>query len=305
MTVLLADRAGLVPADHAAAVTVVEPGPASTVQDLGRPGFAHLGITTSGGADRSSLTLANRLVGNAAGAPVIESMFGGLTVSLSADRMIAVAGAPADLRIDGRPVSEPRALVRAGQQLHLGVSSWGLRTYLAVQGGIEAGLVFGSASADCLSGLGPRPLRPGDRLALGDAFGALPDVPLELVTPRTEPGPLVLRFHWGPRDRLFSPADRAAFTTRQWAVSDSGDRVGVRITGIPLTIGAVDLPSEGMTLGAVQVPPSGEPIVFLADHPVTGGYPVIGVVTERDLDRLAQARPGTAVRFSPLPRGGA
>ncbi|MGW5750927.1 5-oxoprolinase subunit C family protein [Nocardia rhamnosiphila] len=305
MTAVLADRAGRAPADRDAVVTVVEPGPASTVQDLGRPGFAHLGITTSGGADRSSLMLANRLLGNVAGAPVIESMFGGLTVALSTDRMIAVAGAPTDLRIDGRPVSEPRTLLRAGQQLRLGFSKWGLRTYLAVQGGIEAGLVFGSASADCLSGLGPRPLRPGDRLSLGDAYGVLPDVPLELVTPRAEPGPLVLRFHWGPRDRLFSPADRAAFTTRCWAVGNSADRVGVRVSGVPLTIGSVDLPSEGMALGAVQIPPSGEPIVFLADHPVTGGYPVIGVVTERDIDRLAQARPGTAVRFSALPRGGA
>lgn len=305
MTAVLADRAGHAPVDRAAVVTVVDPGPASTVQDLGRPGFAHLGITTSGGADRSSLMLANRLVGNAAGAPVIESMFGGLTVTLSTDRMIAVAGAPTDLRIDGRPVSEPRTLLRAGQHLRMGLPAWGLRTYLAVQGGIEAGLVFGSASADCLSGLGPRPLRPGDRLPLGDAYGALPDVPLELVTPRTEPGPLLLRFHWGPRDRLFSPADRTAFTTRRWAVGNSADRVGVRVTGTPLTIGSVDLPSEGMALGAVQVPPSGEPIVFLADHPVTGGYPVIGVVTERDVDRLAQARPGTGVRFSALPRGGA
>lgn len=305
MTAVLSDRAGAPPADRCATVTIVDPGPAATLQDLGRPGLAHLGITKSGGADRSSLMLANRLVGNPGGVPVIESTFGGLTVVLSADRMIAVAGAPADVRVDDRPVAEPRTLLRAGQRLRLGLSTWGLRTYLAVQGGFEADLVFGSASADCLSGLGTRPLQSGDRLTLGEPYGTPPEVPLELVTPRADPGPLVLDFHWGPRDRLFSPEDRAAFTTRRWSVSNSCDRVGVRLAGTPLTIGSVDIPSEGMALGAVQVPPAGEPIVFLADHPVTGGYPVIGVVTERAVDRLAQARPGTPVRFSALPRGGA
>lgn len=304
MTTVLVERVAPNPVQSRPRVTILDPGPSTTVQDLGRPGFAHLGVTTSGGADRSSLTLANRLVGNDVGLPVLETTLGGLVLTLSENRIVAVTGAPVDLRVDGRPVAESRILLPAGRRLTLGRPKWGLRSYVAIAGGVDADQVMGSASTDCLSGLGPDRLRAGDKLALGDRVGALPDVPVELATVALPHGIVDVRFRWGPRDGLFTPADRAALTARTWTVSTECDRVGVRLTGTSLDIGTVDLASEGMALGAIQVPPSGQPIVFLADHPVTGGYPVIGVVTERDVDLLAQAAPGTRVRFSPLPPGG-
>ncbi|MFC9552326.1 biotin-dependent carboxyltransferase family protein [Rhodococcus sp. NPDC056960] len=287
-----------------AQVSVIEAGLSTVLQDLGRPGFAHLGVTASGAADRSSLALANRLVGNADGATALENTFGGLVITVSADRYVAVTGATVDIYIDGRaPAEGRRTLLRAGQILSLGRPATGLRAYVAIEGGIETERVFGSAATDCLSGLGPGRVRPGANFMLGTEARPPHDVPLELTPPRLPVGAVEARFRWGPRDGLFAPRDRVALTTTSWTVSADCDRVGARLTGPPLSVGSIDLPSEGMALGAIQIPPSGEPIIFLADHPVTGGYPVIGVVTERDVDLLAQAAPGTRVRLAALPRG--
>ncbi|WAM19876.1 biotin-dependent carboxyltransferase family protein [Rhodococcus sp. JS3073] len=285
-----------------ARVTVLDAGLSTTLQDLGRPGFAHLGVTVSGAVDRTSLTLANRLVGNADGATAFENTFGGLAITVSTDRYVAVTGATVDIHIDGRaPTEGRRTLLRAGQVLTLGRPVTGLRAYLAVEGGIETEKVFGSAATDCLSGLGPVRVRTGSEFALGTAIHIPPhNVPLELTPPRLPVGAVEVSFRWGPRETIFTARDRAALTATPWTVSADCDRVGARLTGPPLSIGSVDLPSEGMALGAIQIPPSGEPIVFLADHPVTGGYPVIGVVTERDVDLLAQAAPGIRIRFTPL-----
>ncbi|MGV9803490.1 5-oxoprolinase subunit C family protein [Mycobacterium sp. NPDC003449] len=285
---------------------IVDAGLTTTVQDLGRPGFAHLGVTRSGAADRASLRLANRLVGNVEGAAALENTLGGLRISISRDRWVAVTGATADVRVDERVVADATRLrLRAGQTLALGRPRSGIRTYVAIQGGVITDLVFGSAATDSLSGLGPRPLSAGDTLPVGaPATTDLPEVPTELAVFRSTGTSVDLSFRWGPRDALFSAHDRAALLRTTWAVTPQCDRAGVRLTGPPLTIGSQNLPSEGMAVGAIQVPPSGQPIVFLADHPVTGGYPVIGVVTESDIDRLAQAAPGFQVRFSALSAGG-
>lgn len=303
MTTTLADPIRLLSdTEEPAQLTVLDAGLSTTLQDLGRPGFAHLGVTASGAADRTSLTLANRLVGNPDGATALENTFGGLAITLSTDRYVAVTGATVDIHIDGRtPTEDRRTLLRAGQVLTLGRPVTGLRAYLAVEGGIETEKVFGSAATDCLSGLGPARVRTGSVFTLGTAIHPPPhNVPLELTPPRLPIGAVEVSFRWGPRETIFTARDRAALTATPWTVSADCDRVGARLTGPPLSIGSVDLPSEGMALGAIQIPPSGEPIVFLADHPVTGGYPVIGVVTERDVDLLAQAPPGTRIRFTPL-----
>ena len=303
MTTTLADPIRLLSdTTDPARATVLDAGLSTTLQDLGRPGFAHLGVTASGAADRTSLTLANRLVGNPDGATALENTFGGLAITLSTDRYVAVTGATVDIHIDGRaPTEGRRTLLRAGQVLTLGRPVTGLRAYLAIEGGIETEKVFGSAATDCLSGLGPARVRTGSVFTLRTATRRPPhDIPLELTPPRLPVGAVEVSFRWGPRETIFTPRDRAALTATPWTVSADCDRVGARLTGPPLSIGSVDLPSEGMALGAIQIPPSGEPIVFLADHPVTGGYPVIGVVTERDVDLLAQAAPGTRIRFTPL-----
>ncbi|GAA4078172.1 biotin-dependent carboxyltransferase family protein [Actinomadura miaoliensis] len=284
-----------------ATLTVVAAGPATTVQDLGRHGTAHLGVPSAGPADRRSFTLANRLAGNPENTPALETTFGGLALTLSQPRHVAITGAPVAVRVDGAPAGDAtRLYLRAGSVLTLGRPSAGCRTYVAVSGGFEVDRVLGSASRDSLTGLGPEPVRAGTVLRLGPAR-PVPDVPLELAFSVVPSGGVTtVRFRWGPRDGLFGAADRRRLTRTVWQVSAQADRVGVRLTGPPLSIGTVDLPSEGTVLGAVQVPPSGEPIVFLADHPVTGGYPVIGVVTDADVDLLGQAVPGDRIRFAPV-----
>ncbi|NIL74865.1 biotin-dependent carboxyltransferase family protein [Rhodococcus sp. B10] len=280
------------------AACILDPGASTTIQDAGRAGYAHLGITASGPVDRAAAALANRLVGNAENAAVFENLFGGLSFTVTSPRYVALTGAPVEVRVDGRVVREPqRVYLAAGQRLSVGRPAAGLRIYVAISGGIRADTTFGSASSDALSGLGPAALAAGDEYKLGPTTTA-PELPLELARSRYPEGTVQLRFRWGPRDSLFSVEDKQALVSTSWTVGANSNRVGIRLTGQPLTIGSVDLRSEGMALGAIQVPPSGEPIVFLADHPVTGGYPVIGVVTEDDLDLLGQAAVGSTVTFS-------
>lgn len=287
--------------DATSTVDVVEPGPLTTVQDLGRTGYAHLGVSPSGAADPESLRLANRLVGNPAGAPALECTFGGLGLRFTAARWVALTGAPASALVDGSPVVDPRRFrAPAGTVLHLGRPSTGLRSYLAVGGGFVVRRVLGGAGHDVLAGHGPAPLRPGDELAIGPDRPP-PAAPIELANSRCPNGIATLRFGWGPRHELFDSTDRQRFVTTRWRVSTESNRIGVRLLGEPLRIGETRLASEGMVPGAIQVPPSGEPIAFLADHPVTGGYPVIGVLTEQDIGLLAQAPPGTEIRFRPNP----
>jgi biotin-dependent carboxylase-like uncharacterized protein len=180
--------------------------------------------------------------------------------------------------------------------LALGPATVGLRSYLAVRGGIDAVPVLGSRSTDTLSGIGPSPLAVGDRLPVGRAMG---DEPVVDVAPVAGPsGTPVLRVLPGPRRELLVPEAWRALATAEWSVSNDSDRIGVRLTG-PALLRADDaeLPSEGLVPGAIQVPPDGAPVLFLADHPVTGGYPVLAVVVTADLPAAAQLRPGDPVRF--------
>jgi len=279
------------------ALEVVEVGPLALVQDLGRPGHAAVGVPRSGAADRAALRLANRLVANDdEGAAAVEVLLGGLAVRAHGVRTVALTGAPAPATVDGTPVAHHSVVtLRAGQTLTLGPPPTGLRTYLAVRGGLQLDDVLGSVATDTLSGLGPAPLRPGDVLAVGPE----PDHPwlLDLAPVAPPAGDTVtLRAVRGPRADWV--ADPAALTRTTWTVSSRSDRVGMRLEGEPLRrTDKRELPSEGMVRGAVQVPPGGEPVVFLADHPVTGGYPVVAVVVDADVDRAAQVRPGQSVRI--------
>ena len=267
------------------------------VQDNGRPGQAAIGVGRSGAADRSSYALANRLVGNAAGAAALEVALGGLEVeAVGGTAWLVVAGAPAPLLVDGRP--EPTGAVlalRPGNRLTLGVPASGLRSYVAVRGGVDARRVLGSRSRDTLGGLGPAPLAAGDELPVGDAVAD--DIRVDAVPASRYDERPVLRVVRGPRDDWVR--DPGVLTATAWTVAPDSDRVGVRLTGarIDLADPSRQLPSEGATRGAVQVPPGGEPVVFGPDHPVTGGYPVVAVVVDEDTDRLAQLRPGEEVRF--------
>jgi biotin-dependent carboxylase-like uncharacterized protein len=283
-------------------IDVLATGALALVQDLGRPGLGASGVGRSGAADRSALRLANRLVGNPEDAAGVETVFGGLAVRAAGLLTVAITGAPAPADVDGTPVG-PNAvlLLRAGQVLRLGMPATGLRSYLAVRGGIAVEPVLGSRSTDVLAQLGPPKLVPGAVLPIGPEP---PVPPLVDVAPVADPpgGTVVLRAVRGPRDDHLADPHALAATT--WTASSRSDRIGMRLEGSPLQRSGEpgrsrgdELPSEGMIRGAVQVPPGGEPVLFLADHPVTGGYPVAAVVLDADVDRAAQVRPGQAVRF--------
>ena len=270
-------------------IEIVDTGPLATVQDGGRPGLAALGVPRSGAFDRGALHAANRLVGNRPDAAAIEVTFGGLAVRCLTAMTLALTGAPCRGFAAGIAVS-----VAAGTAIRLGMPPTGVRSYLAVRGGLAVEAVLGSVSTDTLSGLGPDVLRPGDRLRLGsDADSDISDA--VVPPPVTRP----LRVVLGPRDEWFTPAARAALTEAVWQVRPDSNRIGIRLDGPRLDRADLrELPSEPTLPGALQVPPDGRPILFGPDAPVTGGYPVIAVVADADLDLAGQLRPGGSVRFA-------
>ncbi len=277
---------------------ILRTGPLALVEDLGRTGMAHLGVSRSGAADRRSHTLANRLVANPDDRATVEVTFGGLAARVhGGDLDIAVTGADTDPAVNGKPFGTNSIHhVRAGEVISLGSPYAGMRSYLAVRGGIDVDPVLGSRSYDVMSTIGPRPLRAGDLLSVGthtDAYPELDQAPVASIA-----GQLVdLRVIPGPRDDWFVDPD--ALVHNVWVASDRSDRVGMRLTGTPMRYRDPDrrLPSEGATRGAIQVPPNGLPVILGPDHPVTGGYPVAGVLVEADIDKVAQIRPGQAVRL--------
>jgi len=274
-------------------VTILESGPLATIQDRGRAGQAALGIPASGACDRTSYALSNRLVGNRLGAGAIEVTVGGLVLHADTDLVIAITGAPCP----GVPLNAP-AQLKAGSVLRLGPPRTGLRTYVAIRGGIDVPPVLGSRSTDLLSGLGPAPLTAGQTVCVGRSYEPMPGVDL---APVADPlgGEVFVRVTPGPRRDWFTDAGWQSLITQTYQVSSNSNRVGVRLDGTPLDRARTgELASEGMAHGAIQIPPSGTPVIFLADHPVTGGYPVIAYVREADLDTCAQLRPGQSLRLT-------
>jgi biotin-dependent carboxylase-like uncharacterized protein len=216
---------------------------------------------------------------------------------------IALTGAPMPLRVDGRAAAWGAAVsVPAGSRVEVGRDAGALRAWLAVAGGLDVPLVLGSRSTDLLSGLGPAPVRVGDRLPVGESPPA-PDGEGWAVPVPVASGPVTLRLRLGPRDDWFTRSPLDVWQSSDLRVTPSSDRVAVRLRGDPLVRRQRgELPSEGLVTGAVQVSGDGQPLIFLADHPTTGGYPVVGVVDRRDLGRCAQLRPGDRVRFHPARR---
>jgi biotin-dependent carboxylase-like uncharacterized protein len=267
-------------------IEVLESGPLATVQDLGRPGYAALGVPCSGAFDRAALRLANRLVGNAEDAAGIEVTLGGLALVARNALTLALTGAACPGLDWGSPVTVP-----AGRVVRLGAPAAGLRSYLAVRGGIDAPAVLGSRSSDTLSGLGPAALRPGDELPVGAAGESV-----SAVSAAPRGSSTMLDVLLGPRDDWFTAAAVELFAAHEWTVRPDSDRVGLRLDGPVLDRErGGELPSEPTLPGAVQVPGDGRPIIFGPDAPVTGGYPVLAVLV--DPDQAAQLRPGDPVRF--------
>jgi biotin-dependent carboxylase-like uncharacterized protein len=294
------------------ALEVMTVGLLATVQDRGRFGLLDQGVGVSGAADRSSAALATRLVANAPDAALIEVLFGGLAVRAHGAVLVATTGGYAPLTVTSaggavRTAAMYEVVTLAdGDVLALGAPAAGLRTYLAVRGGVDVPPVLGSRSTDTLAALGPAPLTAGALLPVGAAVEGEPAV--DAVAPPwgggvrdadAAPPVAVLDALLGPRDDWFTADAVSTLRTGVFTVSPASDRVGVRLEGPEPLERAVarELPSEPVATGSLQVPASGHPIVFLADHPVTGGYPVIAVLTEASIDRAAQLAPGTPVRF--------
>lgn len=274
-------------------IFVEQTGPLALIEDLGRPGLAHLGVSPSGAADRTSSALANRLVGNPERAAVIEVTLGGLIIVARHFHWAAVTGPLTQLWINQQPVAShaPFAL-HPGDRLRIDPPGDGIRNYLAVRGGLEVPQVLGSRATDVLSGLGPEPLRSGVSIVVGKGVGSLPGV--DLVPPR--PVNKRLAVLPGPRRDWFTDQAWTLLQQSSWTVSAQADRVAVRLEGPQLDrLITHELPSEGLIRGAIQVPAAGQPLIFLADHPVTGGYPVIGVLADQAADDAAQLRPGDQV----------
>ena len=304
---------------------VLSAGIHSLIQDLGRQGHSALGVSAAGALDRASLRRANRLVGNAPSAAAIETVSGGLRLQAVGDQVLAVAGAPSALTVvtpaaspNGTetdaaetgdteerqrtvPVAAPFALLD-GEILTIGVPDAGFRSYVAVRGGVDAPPVLGSRSTDTMSGIGPKPLATNQLLPAGGAAESgvvgspemQPDYPGEGVT--------VLDIVLGPRADWFDQSAIGSLCAQDWTVKPESNRVGMRLQGTPLERSRTgELPSEGTVAGAIQMPPEGLPVLFLADHPITGGYPVIGVVVDHQLDLAAQVPIGGSIRFRIAP----
>lgn len=297
------------PPTGTATLRVVDAGLQTLVQDAGRSNVAGMGVGASGAAARGAYRRANTLVGNRPGAAALELSHGGFAVTATATAVLALTGAPRAGRVSGPygersvPHGAPFRL-SIDEQLSFDVPARGLRSVLALRGGVAGQAVLGSLSRDTLAGLGPVPLAVGDEIYSGDCGVLSVSPPLAAEPTLPAPGEdTVLRLVLGPRDDWFDGDALTRLTAQAWTVTPNSNRVGVRLSGEPLQRAAkfesLELPSEGVALGSLQVPPDGQPVIFLADRPLTGGYPVIAVVHDDDLDLAAQLAPGSRVRFTP------
>lgn len=275
-------------------------GPMLTVQDLGRRGRADHGIARSGAFDHVAAALANRLVGNAVGAAVLESLFGSCGFELADPAVVAVTGATLPLLVNRIPAPMNTAVaLQRGDELALGMPTEGLRAYVAIRGGVDVPVVLGSRSFDSLGKIGPAPIVDGARLDAGSM--AMGDAWFSTVPVRPRDGLPTIEIVIGPRHDWLSRSSQITVASETWTVQPESDRTGVRLSGTALvreeSVLGRELPSEAMIPGAVQVPPNGQPIILGPDCGTTGGYPVVAVVRERSMAVIAQLRPGQLVRF--------
>lgn len=270
----------------------------ATVQDHGRPGNAHLSIPPSGAFDRESHDFANRLVGNNVSAATIEMTRATMQFRFDEQATMAVAGAPVSIIIDGRQRDENRAIVvPPNTTVLVATQHLGMRSYLAVRGGIAADSIMGSRSYDELSRIGTPPLQSGHIFTIGTDAEATPAVARQVAPGINLSESVTLHAHKGPRWSYCS--NSSALIENEYTVTAQLNRIGLRLAGPTIEWNTAErLPSEGMLTGAIQIAADGQPILFGPDHPTTGGYPVIAVVDERELSTVAQLAPGTVVRFT-------
>jgi len=283
------------------AIRVKNPGMFSTIQDLGRYGYTHLGISIVGAADRLSLRIANLLVGNEENAPALEMTLLGATLEFEERRIVALAGADCDAKVGTSPVRPGEAMeVPVGGVLRCGGVKTGARSYLAVQGGFDVPAVMGSTATDVrgqFGGFEGRRLKSGDILPVRDGRGAR--------TRRLKPGVLdvmyrhdMMRVTRGAQQEWFGPEAFEVLFSCPYTISDQSDRTGLRLKGEALRPREQSqLLTDGIPLGAMQVPQDGQPIILFVDQQTTGGYPKIANVIMADMHHVGQLRPHEQVRF--------
>lgn len=271
---------------------IVERAGLTTVQDYGRPGWAHLGVPHSGAVDRGSFLLANRLAGNKRSAAMLETS-GGLSLRAAAVVTVVITGADTDAYINDQPLAHCKAtLVHPDDTIRINRVLDGMRCYVAFTGGVHGLAQLHSLSHDSLSQIVPMPLTAGSEITLGvaDRLATSLDVP---IIPRRSPR---LSLHAGPHHSILTPEQRQDLATQKWIIAQDSNRIGVRLTSDALRRNEFpELLSLPLVRGAVQLTPGGELVVMLADHPTTGGYPVIGVLASADVDDIAQRPSGTPV----------
>jgi len=283
-------------------IEVQAPGLLTTVQDLGREGFGPMGVSPSGAADAISLRLGNRLVDNPESAAGLEMTLLGGAFAFPEHAVLSLAGSDFGATLDGKPVELWTAFeARPGQVLRLGPTRSGARCYLCVRGGLEVEQFLGSASTHLLSGLGGhegRALRKGDVLYIGDANQATRKARVTLGAVKSFAPCKVLRVTEGPQVAWFSEEAKKAFYASAYRVAEESNRMGIRLQGAPIPAPAGgEMISEGVSLGAVQVPEGGLPIILFVEQQTTGGYPKIANVISADFHSLGQLRPRDEIRF--------
>jgi antagonist of KipI len=284
------------------ALVVEAPGLFTTVQDLGREGFGPIGVSASGAADPISLRIGNRLVGNPEGAAALEMTLVGGAFRFERAAVIAGTGADFGPSLDGVALPMWTSIkIREGETVRFGHSRSGARAYLCVQGGIAVEPFLGSASTHVLSGLGGfegRALRKGDRVKLGAANSHFRKTALSAKALESLQRRKVIRVTDGPQSDWFAESSWKTLCGNTFRISEQSNRMGIRLEGPPIQLEASrEMITEGVSLGAIQVPPSGQPIILFVEQQTTGGYPKIANVISADLHSLGQLRPRDEIRF--------
>lgn len=283
-------------------IEIITPGILTTVQDFGRVGVMKNGFTQNGAMDRYSMTVANRLCGNCDSAPVLEMTVLGVTARFTQDTVVCVSGADFGAKINDKPIKRNKAYkINKGDILSMGAAKSGMRAYLAVAGGIVGEYVFGSASTNLKFAFGGhfgKKLQSGDVLSIGTGAFPLGDIDKWEIPESEYSKDAQLRVVLGPQNEMFTDEDIRLFLSQEYEVTAQSDRMGIRLSGEPLkSKNGMDIISNGIVFGSVQVPNSGEPIILMADHQTTGGYAKIATVISVDLPRASQLSVGNTVRF--------
>lgn len=283
-------------------IEIITPGLLTTVQDFGRVGVMKNGFTQNGAMDRYSMTVANRLCGNCDSAPILEMTVLGVTARFTQDTVVCVSGADFGAKINDKPIKRNKAYkINNGDILSMGAAKSGMRAYLAVAGGIVGEYVFGSASTNLKFAFGGhfgKKLQSGDVLSIGTGAFPLGEIDKWEIPESEYSKDAQLRVVLGPQNEMFTDEDIRLFLSQEYEVTAQSDRMGIRLSGEPLkSKNGMDIISDGIVFGSVQVPNSGEPIILMADHQTTGGYAKIATVISVDLPRASQLSAGNTVRF--------